>query len=74
MYQGNHTFTFGKQQYTHRRNYMLSKLLERLAEMFPKQDYQSRLNDYIASHKPQTAGDVDQILRKYTQTSQFYHE
>ena len=53
---------------------MLSKLLERLAEMFPKQDYQSRLNDYIASHNPQTAGDVDQILRKYTQASQFYHE
>ena len=38
---------------------MLSKLLERLAEMFPKQDYQSRLNDYIASHNPQSAGDVD---------------
>jgi len=53
---------------------MLSKLLERLAEMFPKQDYQTRLNDYIASHNPQTAGDVDQILRKYTQSSQFYHE
>ena len=53
---------------------MLSKLLERLAEMFPKQDYQSRLNDYIASHNPQSAGDVDQILRKYTQASQFYPE
>ena len=53
---------------------MLSKLLERLAEMFPRQDYQSRLNDYIASHNPTSAGDVDQILRKYTQTSQFYHE
>jgi len=53
---------------------MLVKLLERLSEMFPKQDYQTRLNDYIASHNPQTAGDVDQLLRKYTQKSQFYHE
>lgn len=53
---------------------MLSKLLERLAEMFPKQDYQTRLNGYIASHNPKSAGDLDQILRKYTQTSQFYHE
>jgi hypothetical protein len=37
----------------------LSTLLERLSEMFPKQDYQSRLERYIRSQNPQTAAEVE---------------
>lgn len=46
---------------------MLAKLLERLAEMFPDSDYQSRLERYIASHHPQNTGDVEQLQRQYDQ-------
>lgn len=41
------------------------KMLERLAEMFPKQDYQSRLECYIASRRPQSAGDVEFYEREF---------
>jgi hypothetical protein len=43
------------------------KMLERLAEMFPKQDYQSRLERYIASRRPQSAGDVEFYEREFNQ-------
>ena len=43
------------------------KIIERLAEMFPKQDYQSRLEQYIASHRPQSIGDVERYERQYSQ-------
>ena len=43
------------------------KMIERLAEMFPKQDYQSRLENYIASRRPQSAGDVEFLERQYNQ-------
>jgi TPP-dependent 2-oxoacid decarboxylase len=46
---------------------MLAKLLERLAEMFPESDYQSRLERYIASHHPQNAGDIEHLQRQYDQ-------
>jgi hypothetical protein len=46
---------------------MLEKLLERLAQMFPGSDYQSRLERYIASHHPQNTGDVEQLQRQYDQ-------
>lgn len=45
----------------------IHKILERLAEMFPKQDYQSRLERYIASHRPQSTGDVELLERQYNQ-------
>ena len=35
--------------------------------MFPKQDYQSRLEQYIASHRPQSAVDVELLEREYNQ-------
>lgn len=53
-----------------RRNCMsdrIHKIIERLAEMFPKQDYQSRLEQYIASHRPQSAVDVELLEREYNQ-------
>lgn len=40
-------------------------LLERLAEMFPKQDYQSRMDRYIISRNPQTAAEVDHYAQAY---------
>ena len=43
---------------------MLS-LLERLAEMFPKQHYQSRLEQYINSKHPTNAAEVEHWAREY---------
>lgn len=43
---------------------MLS-LLERLAEMFPKQHYQTRLEQYIASKHPTNAAEVEHWQREY---------
>ena len=47
------------------RKNMLRDLLERLAEMFPDSDYQSRMERYIASKNPQSAGDVEHLQRQY---------
>ena len=44
---------------------MLANLLERLAEMFPDSDYQSRLERYITNRNPQTAADVEHWERQY---------
>jgi len=43
---------------------MLS-LLERLAEMFPKQHYQTRLEQYINSKRPTNAAEVEYWQREY---------
>lgn len=40
-------------------------LLERLAEMFPRQDYQSRLERYIAARGPKTPADVEHHIRSF---------
>ena len=52
-------------------NKMLS-LLERLAEMFPKQNYQTRLEAYINSKNPQNAADVDYWSRQYHSEAQYW--
>lgn len=44
---------------------MLRTVLERLAEMFLESDYQSRLEQYIVNHNPQTAADVEHWERQY---------
>ena len=44
---------------------LMTKLLERLAEMFPKQDYQTRLEQYITSRAPTSAADVEHFERQY---------
>lgn len=46
---------------------LMAKLLERLAEMFPNQGYQSRLEQYIASRYPQSVADVEMITRDFSQ-------
>lgn len=43
---------------------MLS-LLERLAEMFPRQHYQTRLEAYITSKRPTNAAEVEYWQREY---------
>jgi hypothetical protein len=44
---------------------MLRDMLERLAEMFPDSDFQSRMERYIVSKNPQDAGDVEHWERQY---------
>jgi len=44
---------------------LLERVLERLAEMFPTQKYQSRLEQYINSKNPTNAAEVDFWQREY---------
>lgn len=44
---------------------LMTQLLECLAKMFPAQDYQSRLERFVESHRPQTAADVEHWERQY---------
>jgi hypothetical protein len=48
---------------------MLS-LLERLAEMFPRQHYQSELDRYISSRFPQNAADVEHFTKEFEYKTQ----
>jgi hypothetical protein len=41
------------------------ELMERLAEMFPGSDYQSRMERYIANRHPQNAADIEHLQRQY---------
>ena len=49
---------------------MLANLLQRLAEMFPGNNYQSRLEQYIATRYPQNTADVEMLERQYYQDQQ----
>jgi hypothetical protein len=40
-------------------------ILERLAEMFPKQHYQSELERYITNRYPQNAADVEHFTKEF---------
>ena len=40
-------------------------LLERLAEMFPKQDYQTRMERYIRQCHPQSAAEIEHCQRQF---------
>jgi hypothetical protein len=55
---------------TDEENIMLANLLERLAEMFPSSNYQTKLEAYIASKYPQNAADVDRLQQEYTYRQQ----
>lgn len=44
---------------------LMTQLLERLTEMFPGQDYQSRLEAFIANRQPQTPADVEHWEREF---------
>ena len=47
-------------------------LLDRLADMFPKQQYQSRLEQYINSKNPTNAADVDYWQRQYESEAKYW--
>jgi len=46
---------------------LMTKLLERLAEMFPDLGYQSKLEAYIASRRPMDVFDVERFQREFSQ-------
>lgn len=41
------------------------QLVERLAEMFPKQDYNSRLEDFINSKKPESIVEIERLYHDF---------
>lgn len=46
---------------------LIQKLVERLAEMFPGSDYQSRLEAYIAGRRPCDVFDVERLQKEFSQ-------
>ena len=48
---------------------MFEKILERLAEMFPEQSYQTRLEQYLGTKGVQSASDVEYWQRQYDKQS-----
>ena len=51
---------------------LMTKLLERLAEMFPGQDYQNRLDAFVASKYPQSVADVEYWQRQYDSRNYYW--
>ena len=49
----------------HTMSMSMSKLLERLGEMFPKQDYHSRMDRYISSRQPKSTADVENLQKQF---------
>lgn len=49
----------------------IAKLVERLAEMFPKQNYQSKLDAYLTSKNVQNVSDVEHWIRKFDNRENF---
>jgi hypothetical protein len=47
-------------------------ILERLADMFPTQKYQSRLEQYINSKNPTNAAEVDYWQRQYDSEAKYW--
>ena len=45
----------------------ITLLLKRLAEMFPKQDYHSRMDRYISLRQPKSTADVENLQRQFEQ-------
>jgi hypothetical protein len=46
---------------------LMTRLLERLADMFPNSGYQTRLEAYIASRYPTDVFDVERYQREFNQ-------
>jgi hypothetical protein len=43
----------------------LAKILERLSEMFPRQDYYTRLERYVASKNPDSISEIEYLCKKF---------
>ena len=52
-------------------NYMLG-LMERLAEMFPAQSYQSRLDDYLKSKHITDAAQLEHYIKHFDSRKETY--
>ena len=50
---------------TNKEEKMLANLLQRLGQLFPGNDYQSRLEQYIVNRHPQCTADVEHWERRY---------
>jgi hypothetical protein len=48
---------------------MFIQFIERLAEMFPKQNYQTRLEQYLSTKCIQSVSDVEYWQRQYDKNS-----
>jgi hypothetical protein len=48
---------------------MFIQIIERLAEMFPKQNYQSRLEQYLSTKSITSTADVEHWQRQYDKNS-----
>jgi len=48
---------------------LMTQLLERLAEMFPNQNYQTRLEQYLSTKCIQSVADIEYWSRQYDKTS-----
>ena len=46
------------------------RILERLAEMFPKQDYQSRLDRYLNNKNVQSTAELEHWVRQYDKNNE----
>jgi hypothetical protein len=44
---------------------MIAKLLERLAEMFPEENYQNKLEAYLRSKSIQDVSDVEHWIKEF---------
>jgi hypothetical protein len=53
--------------YKERHTMSIINMLEKLAEMFPKQDYHTRLDRYISSKQPKNTADVEYLQRQFEQ-------
>lgn len=49
---------------------MIAKLLEKLAELFPGQNYQTRLDNYLQSKQVQHCADIEYWTREYERNPQ----
>lgn len=49
---------------------LMQNLLERLAEMFPAESYQTRLEQYIKSKNPHSVEDVHMLIKTFEECTQ----
>lgn len=51
---------------------LLERILERLAEMFPKSDYQSRLDRYLSTKGITDAAQLENYIRQFNSQKESY--
>ncbi len=51
---------------------MMASLMERLAEMFPEQTYQTRLDDYLKSKHVTDAAQLEHYIKQFDSKKETY--